>query len=219
MKRLIAKHLNHWSDSSLVVSTLTGVLFFLISLVVNYAASTFANDRAGSNVPDLIISNIPVFNVDFIVNELALCFFFFMLIIVLLDPKTMPFAFKSAALFIIIRSVFIILTHLGPFPERSFIDRSEFFGPFNLGSDFFFSGHTGLPFLMALIFWEENKFVRWISLAASILFGVSVLLGHLHYSIDVFAAFFITYTIFHLSQKFFAQDYRLFSKKNPEMPK
>jgi hypothetical protein len=117
-----------------------------------------------------------------------------------------PFALKSAALFILIRSAFITLTHLGPFPTHSYINQEAFFSPLNLGSDFFFSGHTGLPYLMALVFWEY-KFIRNVCLAASVVFGVSVLLGHLHYSIDVFSAYFITYSIFHISQKFFAKDY------------
>jgi len=81
----------------------------------------------------------------------------------------------------------------------------------NVGSDMFFSGHTGMPFLLALMFWED-KLARYISLTASCIFGAAVLFGHLHYSIDVFAAFFITYTIFQIAQKFFPEDYRLFHK-------
>jgi membrane-associated phospholipid phosphatase len=190
------------------------MLFFIASIFLNRVATTFATERIGNSVTDLILSNTPVFNVDFIVNEVALTYFIFMTIVVILNPKTAPFVLKSAALFIIIRSIFITFTHLGPFPERSYIDKTELFGPFNLGGDFFFSGHTGLPFLAALIFWKENKFVRYVSLAASILFGVSVLLGHLHYSIDVFAAFFITYTIYKISEKFFAKDLAAFNKKD-----
>lgn len=213
MKRIIAKHKNYWSDKALIYSSAIGMLFFVLSLVINRVATTFATERIGNSVTDLILSNTPVFNVDFIVNELALFYFIFMTVVVILDPKTAPFVLKSAALFIIVRSIFITFTHLGPFPERSYIDQTEFFGPFNLGGDFFFSGHTGLPFLMALVFWKENKFVRYVSIAASILFGVSVLLGHLHYSIDVFAAFFITYTIYKISEKFFASDFVAFKKK------
>lgn len=216
MKKIISKNLKHWSDPSLIFSILTGTLFFLLSLAINNAATIFATEKAGSNVPDLIISNIPVFNVGFMVNEVPLFYALFILIVVILKPKTMPFTLKSAALFILIRSIFVTLTHLGPFAERSFIDQTDFFAPLNLGSDFFFSGHTGFPFLIALIFWNENKFIRWLSLVVSFVLGISVLLGHLHYSIDVFGAFFITYTIFHLSRKFFAKDYRMFCGKEPD---
>jgi membrane-associated phospholipid phosphatase len=213
MKDIIAKHKKNWSDISLITPILTGLLFFVGSLFVSSFATIYATERAGSNVPDLIISNIPVVNVDFVVSELALFFFIFIVIVTLLHPKKVPFILKSAALFILIRAMFVTLTHLGPFPQRSFIDQSEFFGPLNIGSDFFFSGHTGLPFLLALMFWEENKLISGISLVASVIFGVSVLLGHLHYSIDVFAAFFITYTIYDIAQKLFKKDLLLFRKK------
>ena len=163
-------------------------------------------------MPDLIISNTPVFNVSWIVNEGAMIFAIYLIIMGLLKPKVVPFALKSAALFILIRSAFITLTHLGPFPDHSYINQAAFFSPLNLGSDFFFSGHTGLPYLMALIFWE-HKIIRNVCLVASVIFGISVLLGHLHYSIDVFSAFFITYSIFVISQKIFPKDFKLLKQK------
>jgi membrane-associated phospholipid phosphatase len=61
---------------------------------------------------------------------------------------------------------------------------------------------------MALAFWK-NKYLRGIFLAASIIFGVSALLGHYHYSIDVFAAFSITYSVFQIARWLFAKDYNL----------
>lgn len=197
-------------DKKVLFSSLCGIAIFLGSLFLNYFASVYATERASNSVQDIIISNVRVFNVDFIVNEVAFAFFLFVLFFVLIDPKRIPFVLKSTGLLIAIRSVFITLTHLGPFAQRSYIDKAALFGPFNLASDFFFSNHTALPFLIALIFWE-NKFVRNVSLFASVLFGASVLLGHLHYSIDVFAAFFITYTVFHIAQKFFAKDYKALS--------
>ena len=88
------------------------------------------------------------------------------------------------------------------------------YGIFN-GNDLFFSGHTGLPFLLALIFWE-NKKLRFLFLGFSVLFAVVVLLGHLHYSIDVFAAYFITYTIFHICKFLFKKDWQLFLQNKEE---
>lgn len=161
---------------------------------------------AGSPADDIILDNIPVFNVDFIVNEVALMFICFVVLILILDPKRIPFALKSAAVFVIIRSLFVTLTHIGPSAIHSHIGRHDIMSSFNLGKDLFFSGHTGMPFLMALIFWD-SAWVRYVCLGASAVFGVAVLLGHLHYSIDVFAAFFITYSIFEISKKFFSSDY------------
>ena len=72
----------------------------------------------------------------------------------------------------------------------------------------FFSGHAGFPFLMALIFWDK-KFWRWFFLIATVAFGVAVLLAHVHYSIDVFAAPFIVYGIYVITAKLFPHDYVL----------
>ncbi len=80
---------------------------------------------------------------------------------------------------------------------------------FAFGGDLFFSGHTGLPFLMALVFWKK-PILRYFFIASAIGFGAVVLLTHLHYSIDVLSAFFITYTIFHIAEFLFRKDRKLF---------
>jgi hypothetical protein len=43
-------------------------------------------------------------------------------------------------------------------------------------------------------------------------------MAHIHYSIDVFSAFFITYTIFHLSEKIFIKDRKMFYELGVEKP-
>ena len=126
--------------------------------------------------------------------------------------KTADYAFtlKAIGLFLVIRSFFVVLTHIQPFPAHVHIDISTgISGVFMSGSDLFFSSHTGLPFLMALVFWDD-VYMRIFSIIASIFFGAIVLMAHLHYSIDVFAAFFITYTIFHIARRWFKKDYVVF---------
>ena len=213
LKDIAKKYKECYRDRKLFLSILFGFLFFAFSLMISQEATEFATQKAGSSVQDLILSNIRVFNVDFIVNEGAMIFCLFMLAIVIFEPKRAPFILKSSAFFVLVRSVAITLTHIGQFPQRSYIDQAAIFGPLNMGADLFFSGHAGLPFLMALIFWE-HKLIRTICLTASAVFAVSVLLGHLHYSIDVFAAYFITYSIFVISQKFFFKDYQVLMSVN-----
>ena len=173
---------------------------------MTFFAILYATERASYPVTDIILSNIPVFDVDGIFLYGPLLFWIFIgVYLIFFEPKKLPFSLKSISLFLVIRSFFISLTHIGPFPSHAQIDPTGIIGAFNSGSDLFFSSHTGLPFLMALIFWD-NKFRRLFCLFASFLFGAVVLMAHLHYTIDVFSAFFITYAIFKISEKLFKND-------------
>ena len=68
-------------------------------------------------------------------------------------------------------------------------------------NDLFFSGHTAFPFLAFLIF--RDSWIRWVFLAGSLVQGTTVLLMHVHYSIDVVAAFFIAYGSYSICRKIF----------------
>jgi membrane-associated phospholipid phosphatase len=43
-------------------------------------------------------------------------------------------------------------------------------------------------------------------------FAIVVLLGHLHYSIDVLSAYFITFSVFHLCTFLFRKDWKFFQE-------
>ncbi len=110
-----------------------------------------------------------------------------------------------------VRAVFISLTHVGIHPEAIVPGLGFFDGIYtylNFQTGLFFSGHTGLPFLVALIFWDMPR-VRYILLTLSFTFAAAVLLAHIHYSIDVFAAPFMAYGIFKIAQYLFHHDYEL----------
>ena len=158
------------------------------------------------------MDNIPTSDVDEVFIYGPVVLWAFVAFLCLMEPKKIPFVIKSVALFILIRSVFITLTHIGPFPDRIFINYPEdLIGKFTFGGDLFFSAHTGLPFLMALVF-GKNIYLKIFFILSAVFFGVVVLVGHLHYSIDVLAAFFITYTIYHISEYIFKKDKKMFSE-------
>ncbi len=201
----------YFSNRRFVISLTIGVVLLLLSLVVNFYASVYATERASNSVTDIVLDNIPVVNVDEIFVYGPIVMWLFAAVICFRKPERLPFVLKSIALFVLIRSMFITLTHLGPFPDRVIItDLPSFFAKFSSGDDLFFSGHTGLPFLLALIF-NRRKPLRYLFAATAVFFGIVVLLGHLHYSIDVLSAFFITYTIYHIAKYLFKKDLRLFN--------
>lgn len=201
-------HVKYFGNKNFIISLLSAVILLASSLVANFYAGIYATEQASNSVTDIVLSNTRVYDVDSFFVYGSIIFWIFIAFLCLLEPKRLPFTFKSIALFVFIRAIFVSLTHLGPFPTHVVIN-SNVLSKFTFGGDFFFSGHTGLPFLLALIFWD-NSYLRVLFTVTAVLFGAIVLMGHLHYTIDVVAAFFITYSIFHIACWLFTRDYRFF---------
>jgi hypothetical protein len=179
------------------------------SLVVNTYAIAFATSHESGALSDIVLSNTPAFAVDDLFVYGTVIAGTLTIAILLAHPRRISFALKGMALFFLIRSGFTVLTHEGPFIPATINDFGPFITKMFFGGDYFFSGHTGLPFLGALAYWKEPA-LRYFYLFMSVFFACVVLLGHLHYSIDVAAAFFITYTIYDLAVWLFPRDYTLF---------
>lgn len=207
-----------FNDGSLY-SLLTAIFMLGFAYVVEHFANEYAfaylARPTSASVGDLILDNVPVADLSFIIIEVALISIVAGTLFVLSRPRYVLFSVKALALFIIIRALFISLTHVGFYPSHlepglGFFDSIYFYLNFQLG--FFFSGHTGLPFLMALIFWHERS-TRIVFLCMSFVFGVAVLLAHIHYSIDVLAAPFMAYGIFKIAHYLFPKDYELITAR------
>jgi hypothetical protein len=215
IKKILQGHKTLWPQKSFMLSVAAGILILAASLLLNYKANIFATSHASNYVSDVLLDNLPVLNVDFIFVDGFAVLWALILILLIKEPHKIPFTIKSIGVFILIRSIFITLTHLGMPPVRSYIEPNNLLGYISSGNDMFFSSHTGLPYLMALIFWNNIR-LRIFFFFSSLFFAISVLLGHLHYSIDVFSAYFITYSIFQINKKIFFKDYGIASIRSPD---
>jgi hypothetical protein len=211
IRNWLGKNGPYLHDKKFLAHIAEAFLFLIIGIFITYFATRYATEKSSGAVTDIILSNTPALDLDGIFIYGPVIFWIIVsLYVLLVEFGKIPFMLKSIALFTVIRSIFTILTHIGPFPGHTEISVSgTILSVFLSGNDLFFSAHTGLPFLAALIFWE-NKFSRYFCLFSSFFFGAVVLMAHLHYSIDVFAAFFITYAIFRLAQKWFKPDQEFF---------
>lgn len=196
----------------------------IVLLVIAYVAEHFANAyeleysvRATStHVGDLLLDNLPVLDLNFLIVEGAIIGLVAGGIFLLMRPRYILFTLKAFALLVATRAFFISLTHVGIYPGVIHPDVGIFNGIYqylNLETGYFFSGHTSVPFLFALIFWKEPR-TRFIFLIVSFVMGTAVLLAHVHYSIDVFAAPFIAYGVFTMARNVFKSDFELILKKD-----
>lgn len=210
MKIYIHKWIHTWKallkSSTYRWSLGVGLFFFVLAYAVNYYITLYTQNVEVISVGDLILDNIPTIDLSFIFI-FGIFFVAFLLFVypVFIKPELVPFTAKTLAAFILIRAFFISLTHLGAplnyYNLAQFSESPSFFQYFYL-NDLFFSAHTGLPYLGALLFWE-NRIMRYLLLGMSVLQALTVLFMHVHYSIDVFSAYFITYTIYIVSDRVF----------------
>ena len=188
-----------------------GILIFVLALMFQMYSLLYTERVTTNFVHDFFLDNLPILDLNVIIVEGALTVLVGTLALVLSKPAYIIFALKAVALFIATRAIFISLTHLGIYPGQINPDRGladHIYIALGLEAGFFFSAHTGLPILMSLIFWRERIW-RTVYLGIALIFGASVLLAHVHYSIDVFAAPFMAYSIYKLTEYLFPEDAKL----------
>ncbi len=206
-------HRGFWSRER-TQSLSVGILLLIVALAIQMIAGRYSAKAATNFVGDIFLDNLPTVNLNYIIVDGGFLVILASTIILTVRPRYLLFSLKAASTFIVIRSFFVSVTHLGIYPEQIVLGSGavdRFYALFNLQDGFFFSAHTGLPLLMAFIFWD-NPLLRYFFIVLSMFFGASVLFAHVHYSIDVFAAPFMTYAIFKISQKIFPKDYGLIPK-------
>ncbi len=176
---------------------LLGALAFLaVSIWLNFQAGTYAYNHMSNGVSDLFLDQVATYNVSLLFIEGAAAMVIGAVLLCIANPPKLIDATATIALMYLFRSAFISLTHLGPPLALGDIGLGDTLtSRFVQGADYFFSGHTALPFLIALLFWQK-VWVRNTYLVLTVIFGVAAIMGHLHYSIDVFAAPFIAYGVY-----------------------
>jgi len=188
-----------WSQRNLL---LFSFVLLAIAIFLDYHSGHFVSNLENAVVvPDAIIDNFGPYDLGILFIE----FYFIIMIIyfaypVFFNVRLVPKAIAHFALLVLVRSFMIVFTHLKT-PETGIPVRFPLiFDSLVFQNDMFFSGHTAAPFLGFLLF--KGK-IRYFFLFSSIVMGVTSLLTHRHYSIDVFSAFFIAYGTFVVGEKIF----------------
>lgn len=193
---------NEFKDNKFRFGFLFVVIIFPLAMFSMSQMLHFVEDRQNIRIADPILS---------LFTPVDLTWFTFILIyggIVLLFvhlfkyPRILLLAFLSAAVSVILRMCTLYLT---PFqaPETiiPLIDPTVAFfgGGRTFLNDLFFSGHTSSMFILFLN--SQTKVYRNIFLLGTILTGSAVIIQHVHYSVDVFAAPFFGFAAYIFSKR------------------
>jgi hypothetical protein len=145
--------------------------FVAIGLAFDYACGMYVHTKPGVKAPDLILDLFDPINASFL--------FIYGYVSLIVGMFAYPALFR------------LRMIHLETPAGAITVSYPFFFRSLYFENDMFFSGHTAMPFLGFYLF--RHSWLRWVFLAGSITMGIVVLAMHVHYSIDVLAAFFMTY--------------------------
>jgi len=185
-----------------------GLLSVIAGIALNIASQTYLHNymSEGRTLPmlsDLILDNLPVFNVSLLYDIFSLIPIFLVMIYVVHKNEfnRVPFLLLMIGFFYIVRGIFIVLTPFGNPPLFTGSD-SLFngFSRYELGV--YPSGHAGNVFLMYLL--VKDKYYKWLILTCLIITIITLFLAHGHYSIDILSGIFFAYAIKSFGEKHLA---------------
>jgi len=131
-----------FGNRAFVRSICEGTVFFAASTIAIFAAVSYATVHASNYVTDFVLSRVGPYNLRFLFVYGTFTAFVITMGLLAWRPNRVPFALKAIALFLLVRAVFVALTHMAPSP----IDPQKtvpFFNSIFYGSDLSFLGTPG----------------------------------------------------------------------------
>lgn len=176
-----------------------GILSVIAGAGLNFASESYLHTymTQGKTLPmlsDLILDNIPFYNVSLIYDISCLIPIVLVLIYIVQkkDYNRIPLFLLLTGIFYIVRGIFIVLT---PFGNPPMFNGSDplFHGFSNYELGVYPSGHVGNVFLMLLL--VRDRSYKWLIFVCLAIVIVALFLARGHYSIDILSGLFFSYAI------------------------
>jgi len=190
------------SSSQFRIKFFVSIIFLGLTLFAYRNFLDFAEARPGVLLADPILKLFEPIDLTWLIFGLIYLCLVVGIISLIRHPQKLLLGFQVYAAIVIVR---IIAMYLMPFeaPEKTIILKDPFVEMFGSGKsltkDLFFSGHTATLFLLFLV--VESKRMKYVFLISAAIVGVSIVLQHVHYLIDVFAAPFFAFACFKVVSK------------------
>jgi hypothetical protein len=189
-----------WRDRKFRINTIGTFLALLIVIIIAPPYFKFVEARNGYQLDDFVLNQIPPR--DFSGLIFILIYFTMSLNVLLLFKTPVAFVnyFQIYLLVILGRLLCIFLLPLeapiGIIPLKD----NLVYGDKSITKDLFYSGHVSTLFLY--YFTAQNIYFKFFNLIITTVVGVLILIQHVHYTIDVLAAFIVVWLIFSFVSKY-----------------
>ena len=194
-----------WSDfyrnKKLFFSFILSILLFIIGLVFYSNFLIYNESRSGAILQDPVLVFFSPVNLTWLIFIILYTSIIASLVYLSGKPISLTITLFAYFILILFRVAAMYLVPLDPPPAMLALKDPvvESLGTGQmLTKDLFFSGHTSLLFLLFLV--VKNKLLRYYLLVGSVVVGCSVLLQHIHYSIDVLVAPFFSYVSYTIAR-------------------
>ncbi|MDD3559267.1 MAG: phosphatase PAP2 family protein [Melioribacteraceae bacterium] len=188
---------SEWSKKEFRKYLLTAFAFLIPALSVLPKYLLWNETREGFAFDDPILKLFDPVDVTWLTFGLIYASILLAFISLAKSPNRLMVIFQSYGTLVFFRIISMYLLPLDP-PEMLIPLDDPFVQLFGGGvileKDLFFSGHTSTMFLLYL--GADRKKMKYIFLAATIFVGLSVIIQHVHYSVDVFVAPFFAFAAF-----------------------
>lgn len=186
-----------------------GVLILALGIFANFLAGQFLDKYYPNPVrpQDLIVDRVDEMSVFVQIGEIAGWMQLIWITITLTKnnfKKTGEYLTRTG-LFYMLRAFAVILNPLAQMQDAVANGSNPLLADL-FYEGMFFSGHTGVVFLIFFLH-KENNLMKWVKFATACIVAVSVILSHSHYSIDVLGGILAAYTLAHITlPKFITKD-------------
>ena len=192
--------LQHWKvffrQRSKIYETVFSLFALAVLLILYTHFLNYVESRSGFSFDDPILRLFRPIDLTWLIFGLIYISLAAGIFYLAKDPNKFLLAVQLYSLIVIVRIIAMFLLPLNP-PENIIILSDplvEFFGSGKtLTKDLFFSGHTATLFMLGLVTAGRTRIIFY---TAAFLIAVSLLLQHVHYSIDVFASIIFVYAVY-----------------------
>ena len=193
----------NWSEfiknKKLFIEFIVSAILLVFVLVFMSNFLEFVEHRQGVVLLDPLLKTFQPVNLTWLIFTLIYLSLIITIALIVKHPQKLLFTIQSYSLMLVFRIIAMFLLPLNP-PARMILLNDPFIQFFGSGriltKDLFFSGHTATLFFFFLI--ADNKPFKYMLLAFTIIVAAALLLQHVHYSVDVFAAPFFSYSAYRL---------------------